>query len=389
MPSFANLIISATVSLVFGPILLAVCLVLFPFAVLTTYFAFIALTLRAALVYLRLLAALLQNRVGLDDSASSAWAPSQKSKELESYHERSHTRRKSLINYYPARSTAMINGDSAASPASLACTIVPAEPSNKSLSSSPTKSRRSASSSNSNAGSPTRTPSSHSSLRTRDYEGIGGWRPISGNAPSGPEPESASLEWLVTNARLELPEADASSLTRPRTPEDSRTRSPSIGQRSFDTHGRHERSATVGSIGFATLRKDSHSDTRPKSLLERSASGFLKTDSESEELLVSGRQFGEVRPKSMIFLGERGSHLAYRLAGLKAVAFQRKFSGQPEGSRSESDGEEPGQDQDNETNRGNKGRRRSISGSSMENKTTRRATSVEGGEVSGLSMWMQ
>lgn len=358
MPNFSQTLITSFTSLILAPIVLFLCFILLPLAVATTYFAFVALAVRAILVQIQVAAAILRRWSSLEEDCTnpSAWAPKAKLEELEIYQQRHIITRQSLQNtptltnldfeYPPHHSE---------SSTSSVRTIIPADTINlrtNSLSSD------SGNASPSTSRGQSRPPSTRSTIVSRDYEGIGGWYT---NQP-GPKPESASFEWLVTNARLELPNADPASLTRPRTPEERR-RSSSTGGRSHRSmvslqRRHHERNATVGPFDIVRHGEDaslSSNSSRPSSLLERSRSHAHIT--EVENIVVGSSRTEETKNKSMMFFGERGIKLAVRLAGLKTLGTKKKSKSEvfssPEGTVSD---EHSLQSRDNETD--SRGKRR-------------------------------
>ena len=345
MPSFLGKLIPTAGTLLLAPVLSFLCLVLFPVAVITTYVAFVALAVRAALVHTQVIAAIIRRQLGLDDdyTNTSAWAPRLEKVELKGRPIQRTSSRKSFNDGH-VQYASLPRLPPMESLASLARTtttdIDPLLQQEDGTISSASSTASPLSAENS------RPESTHSSFMARDYEGVGGWYALPASSTSKPEMASGNLEWLVMNARLELPNADPSSSTRPRTPEE-RNRSSSISGRSHRSmvslsRRNHQRTATTGSTEM--IFTDEASPIEPalagkSDSLGRSKSGILVQPNadKSDGLIVADKQG---KYKSMVSLSEKGSRLAYKLAGWRSLGLKKKAKNESLSSPEESASEE-------------------------------------------------
>ena len=313
LSSVINTFVTATTSLIFAPFILALSLLLFPFAVFTTYFAIVALAIRALLVYIELFIALLRQHLGLDDPSYSSWAAAQRGAELRHAEKRRESFKAQQTKLSIA--TASINGrtllqtESPDAEASLvhntneAATPRANSPLKPSSTHSPTSS---GSSTISQPPSPPNPRSCHRQLPSRDYESVGGWYAL--DKPSAPP-----FQLIETNTRLELPEADPLSLARPRTPEESvgsRSRSNSYTRR--DRAGVTDLTSPVGPYE----RRGSSS-----SLRARAPPDFPRLE-DGETSVVTQRSRAN-RPRSMILPGEKGGRVTFDLDTAKTPTTAR------------------------------------------------------------------
>ena len=396
MPNILRNLIPTAGTLLLAPVLIFLCLILFPVAVITTYVAFVALAVRAALVYTQVVAATIRHQLGLDDdyTNTSSWAPRLGKEDLKGRPiQRASSRKSSNSGHVQSASLPrpLPTETLASLERTITMTLDPLLSQENETLSSVSSIASSMSPENSRPG------STHSSFMARDYEGVGGWYALPASSTSKPETAPANFEWLVMNARLELPNADPSSSTRPRTPEE-RNRSSSISGRSHRSmvslsRRNHHRTATTGSAEMTST--DEVNSTEPAlaikaDSLERSNSGIL-VPSEMNKSEGSNAADKQGIHKSMISLSEKGSRLAYKLAGWKSLGLKKKANNEPMSSPEESANEESKNQNKGTTILSDPNRRKNISHELSEGTSTPINSgpgSIEGVETGGLTMWM-